>query len=55
MKLDPLNQLFMTLIKLKLDLRERDLAHRFGVAVSVVFHYMGMLSTLPPSRSGMDA
>ena len=39
MKLDPLNQLFMTLIKLKLDLRERDLAHRFGVAVSVVSKY----------------
>ena len=39
MKLDPLNQLFMTLIKLKLNLRERDLAYRFGVAVSVISKY----------------
>ena len=39
MKLDPINQLFMTLVKLKLDLRERDLAYRFGVAVSVVSKY----------------
>ena len=39
MMLDPLNQLFMVLIKLKLDLCERDLAHRFGVTVSVVSKY----------------
>ena len=29
----------MTLVKLKLDLRERDLAYQFGVAVSVVSKY----------------
>ena len=39
MKLDPLNQLFMTLMKLRLNLRERDLAYRFGLAVSVVSKY----------------
>jgi hypothetical protein len=39
MKLDPLNQLFMTLMKLKLNLREKDLAYRFGISVSVVSKY----------------
>lgn len=38
-KMDSLNQLFLTLIKLKLNLKERDLAYRFGIAVSVVFKY----------------
>lgn len=38
-KLDPLNQLFLTLMKLRLDLRERDLAIRFGIAVSTVSKY----------------
>ena len=39
MKLDPLNQLFMTLMKLRLNVRERDLGQRFGVAVSTVSKY----------------
>ena len=39
MKLDPLNQLFLALIKLKLNLPHRDLAHRFGISVSVVSKY----------------
>ena len=39
MKLDPLNQLFMTLMKLHLNVRERDLGQRFGVAVSTVSKY----------------
>ena len=39
MKLDPLNQLFLTLIKLRLDLRERDLGLRFGITVSTVSKY----------------
>ena len=39
MKLDPLNQLLLTLIKLKLNLPHRDLAHRFGISVSVVSKY----------------
>ena len=39
MKLGPLNQFFMTLMKLKLNLREKDLAHRFDVSVSVVSKY----------------
>ena len=39
MKLDPLNQLFLTLVKFKLNLRKKDLAHRFGVSVSVVSKY----------------
>ena len=37
--MDSLNQLFLTLIKLKLNLKERDLAYRFGIAVSVVSKY----------------
>ena len=39
MELDPLNQLFMTLMKLKLNLQEKDLAYRFGMSVSVVSKY----------------
>ena len=38
-KLDPLNQLFLTLMKLRLNLRERDLGIRFGLAVSSVSKY----------------
>ena len=38
-KLDSLNQLFLTLIKLRLDLKERDLADRFGISVSSVSKY----------------
>ena len=37
--LDPLNQLFMTLMKLRLNVRERDLGQRFGVVVSTVSKY----------------
>lgn len=39
MKLDPLNQLFLTLIKLRLNTREVDLAVRFGLSKSVVSKY----------------
>ena len=39
MKLDPMNQLFLTLIKLKLNLKEVDIAHRFGVSVASVSRY----------------
>ncbi len=39
MKLDPFNQLLMTLMKLRLNLRERDLAYRFEVSISVVSKY----------------
>ena len=38
-KLNPLNQLFLTLIKLRLGLRERDLAYRFGISTSIVSKY----------------
>lgn len=38
-KLDPLNQFFLVMIKLRLNLRERDLAHRFGISVSTVSKY----------------
>ena len=38
-KLDPLNQLFLTLIKLRLNLRERDLGYRFGICTSIVSKY----------------
>ena len=38
-KLDPLNQFFMTLMKLRLDLNERDIGLRFGVSSSSVSRY----------------
>lgn len=39
MKLDPLNQLFMTLVKLKLDLNIRDIANRFQISTATVSRY----------------
>ena len=39
-KLDPLNQFFLTLMKLKLDLRSLDLAVRFGISESLVSRYI---------------
>lgn len=39
MKLNPLNQLFLTLVKLRLDLREQDLAVRFGISSAIVSTY----------------
>ena len=36
LKLDPLNQLFLTLVKLCLNLQERDLACRFGISISLI-------------------
>lgn len=38
-KLDPLNRLFLTLIKLRLNLTEQDLAFRFGISTSTVSRY----------------
>ena len=38
--LDPVNQLFLTLIKLKLNLKLKDLAFRFGISPSVVSRYI---------------
>ena len=38
--LDPINQLFLTLIKLKLNLKLKDLAFRFGISPSVVSQYI---------------
>ena len=38
-KLDPLNQLLLSLIKLRLKLKERDLAYHFGVSTSLVSKY----------------
>ena len=38
-KLDPKNQLFLTLMKLRQNPKERDLAFRFGVSVSTVSKY----------------
>ena len=40
LKLNPLNQLFLVLVKLKLNLRERDIAYRFGVSTSTVSKYL---------------
>ena len=39
-KLDSLNQLFLTLIKLRLHLRNKDLAFRFGICESLVSRYV---------------
>ena len=39
-KLDPLNQLFLTLVKLKLNLKQKYLAFRFGISPSVVSRYI---------------
>lgn len=39
-KIDPKNQLFLVLIKLRLNLRHKDLAFRFGLSVSQVSRYI---------------
>ena len=39
-KITPLNQFFLTLIKLKLNLRNKDLAYRFGISESLVSRYI---------------
>lgn len=39
-KLDPKNQLFLTLVKLKLNLKLRDLAYRFGMSASQTSRYI---------------
>ena len=39
MKIDPLNQLILTLVKLQLNVRERDLAYRFRISVGTVSKY----------------
>ena len=36
MKIDPMNQLFMTLMKLRINLKTLDLSYRFGISVSAV-------------------
>ena len=39
-RLDPENQLFLTLVKLRLNLKHQDLAFRFGISESVVSRYL---------------
>jgi len=39
-KIDPLNQLFLTLIKLKLNLKVKDLAFRFGISEGLTSRYI---------------
>ena len=39
-KLDSLNQLFLTLMKLRLNLRNKDLAFSFGICESLVSRYV---------------
>ena len=39
-KLNPINQLFLLLVKLRLNLRQKDLAYRFGISTSVVSRYI---------------
>ena len=38
-KISPMNQLFMTLIKLRLNLKEKDIAFRFGISTSLVSRF----------------
>ena len=38
-KLEPIDQFFLTLIKLRQNLKEKDIAYRFGIAVSTVSKY----------------
>ena len=38
--LDPINKLFLTLVKLKLNLKLKDLAFRFGIPPSVLSRYI---------------
>ena len=38
-KLDPINQFFTMLMKLRLDFSERYIGHRFGVSTSTLFRY----------------
>ena len=57
-KLDPKNQLFMTLVKLKLNLKLTDLAFRFGISkslasryittwISFLYHYLKEIDWMP--------
>lgn len=39
-KLDPINQLFLTLVKLRLNLKVQDLAYRFGISTGSVSNYL---------------
>ena len=39
-KLDPINQLFLTLVKLRLNLKVQDLAYRFGLSTGPVSNYL---------------
>lgn len=39
-KLNPINQLFLLLVKLRLNLRQKDLAYRFGISTTVVSRYI---------------
>lgn len=39
-KLDPKNQLFLTLVKLRLNLKLEDLSFRFGISTSVISRYI---------------
>ena len=39
-KLNPMNQLFLTLVKLRLNLKVKDLAFRFGISTSTVSRYI---------------
>lgn len=39
-KLSPLNQLFLTLVKLRLNLSVKDLAYRFGISTGLVSQYI---------------
>ena len=40
LKLDPINQFFLMLVKLKLNLKVADLAYRFGLSQSQVLRYI---------------
>lgn len=42
-KLDPLDQFFLTLIKLQLNLREKDIAFHFGMCLLQLLHHLDLI------------
>ena len=55
--LDPINQLFLTLVKLKLNLKLKDLASCFGISPSVVssYHHLKEIDWTPSVNQVISA
>ena len=52
--LDPLNQLFLTLVKLRLNLKVKDLALRFGISTGMIYHNMDLFSLSAYERNKLE-